>query len=168
VAFNINGFDNRYVNRLLMVGNSTNSLATPNPIINKYESPVQHNNKVQFRVNGRNLLPSELDSPNQKLARLTDAFDTFTVIPGQNTPWINDVNFVNTEDRDLYGSTDYTGVIIGQRINELQVQYQRDALYSATNTNREEVLNAPLNMNFWAEVRKAIVPQGDSYKIMYA
>jgi len=151
-----------------MINNTTNGLTTSNTIIDKYESPVQHNNKVQFRVNGANLLPYSLDRPNQKLARLTDVFGTFTVLPAQNTTWIADVNYVQANYREMYGASDYTGVLVGQRISDLQVSYERDALYSATNTNREEVLNAPLNVNFYGEVRKTIVPQGNGYRIAYA
>lgn len=168
VSFKINGFDNKVVNRMLVI---------KKPTINNTSFGTLHSQsfvdeKLQFRVNGRDLLPDDgIDKPNRRLAMLNDAFGLCNTVVGSNT--VGFANYGNhVQDTNLASSFDYAGVVIGDSINDLLVNFSRTGRYdsslpTANNSQDGNVYNQPFNMHFFGEVDKEVVVTGDKYQVMY-
>ena len=128
------------------------------------------NEKFQVRLNGRNLFPyGGLTKPNQRLARLHDTFGECTAPPGSNDIGLSHAaNHVAANTLGMIGSFDWKGFEIGDRVNDLQIEYERTGIYDAGAGSQDDVqYNKGFEMLFLGEVSKSIVRDGNSYKVMY-
>ena len=164
-SFTVNGFDNKNVNRLLIVNSAANNSDDPSALFGTLGSKVNHNQIEQIRVNGANVFARNgITRPAERLAKLTDAWGTctdptpFSGISGNDTGGLL--------DRNRLGNTDYFGCMVMQPISELQIDYQRDC--PASGTNNGSRYRQQLFLNLFAEVPKRIVLSDGSYNVMYA
>lgn len=199
VALTINGFDNKYIHRLvamkaysnpaLSVGNGDSDVAvTPNRSQGNgvFVSRAQHKEKVQFKVNGSNLLVGEgLTSPSMKADLHDECWGSLNIPPcgifqsvGLDNPrQANNTigrgaNVIGQSGEDntvgspmLVGASDYIGVRLEERISDLQFRYERSCL-SDVLINKLE--SAELAVHFYAEIPKQITMDGaGSYTIQY-
>ena len=168
--FRLNGFDNKYVDRMVIMFNSDGTETNVNGAVDKYESVVQDQERLQISVNGSNLLPfNGIEYPNQKLARLTDSWGDVCMTPSANKIWSPDMDVYDVNTEELTGTLGHTGVVVGQRVGELQLQYKRNCHTAAAPgaLEREDTLNASKNINVFAEVLKSIKMSNNGYKVMY-
>lgn len=181
-TFNVNGFNNKTLHRLLIVNTPTQ---TPAPradetafsqVYGNLGSAAQHNEEIMVRVNGSNKLPRDgLTRPNQRLAMLTDTWGTCNAYPGSNVTWLynsantdanqeNDNAGVVLNPLDRIGHLDYCGLMVNEYINELEVTFKRKSL-----TN--DITKQQLLLNLFGQVRKSVVMKGGSggqrYNVMY-
>lgn len=167
------GFDNKTVNRLLIV--NTPSAVTNAPTLYEYSSLgslSQVNQKIQVRVNGANIFPKNgVTRPNERLAYLTDAWGTCNAHLGSNLPCYTNVNVkAPVENKvmslNMVGTLDYFGCSIGQTIQELQIDYSRskDKVAVATDDNRQ---GQQLYLNLFAETNKVIQVKGGRVTVSY-
>lgn len=181
-TFNVNGFNNKTLHRLLIVNTPTQ---TPAPradetafsqVYGNLGSAAQHNEEIMVRVNGSNKLPRDgLTRPNQRLAMLTDTWGTCNAYPGSNVTWLynsantdanqaNDNAGVVLNPLDRIGHLDYCGLMVNEYINELEVTFKRKSL--TNNITKQQLL-----LNLFGQVRKSVVMKGGSggqrYNVMY-
>ena len=119
----------------------------------------------QFRVNGANKVTGDgWSGKNRRLAHLTDCYGDFNILQGQNWVKMADEDDLLSEsfpDQVIRSAFDYTGIVIDERINELQVRIARETADAAS-------LKQQFIINLFGEVGKAVVMEkGGSYNVVY-
>jgi len=180
-TFNINGFNNKFLDRLLIINTPTS--ATPaseadNAVFSKdyanLGSVAQLDEKQQIRVNGANKLPRDgITRPNQRLAYLTDTWGTCNSYVGSNQLWLYGSSLTAAEQSvaaagivknplSRLGNLSYTGLMVNEFINELEIEYSRKSGVSTAIQNQQLILN------LFGQVRKQVVMQQGGYNVVYA
>jgi len=169
--FTVNGFDNKTVNRIVIVNTPK---STVSQFTGTHHSVSQLNQKLQVRVNGANKIPRSGDGwnrPNQRLARLTDTWGECVTTPGSNDLNVNNSSNIASElTNDLIGNMDYTGIVIGEKVNELQLSYTRTGQFNtavAPADQNTQSLNESIELNIYGEVEKSLTVKGDRYNVSY-
>jgi len=169
VNVKLNGFNNKRLERLLIVKAIAPALENNAGAVRglgMYSSQACFRQELQYRVNGRNILPAlDTKGNNRRLAMIVDNYgDCFSYI-GSNQYGGNNASELN-DARDLLGQLDYMGCYIGEYINDLQLVYQRTGLQDAT-TKRPTT--EELTAHVYGETRKILQLQpGGMYRIAYA
>lgn len=169
--FLVNGFNNKTVERLIVVQTplteSTWVDGTETKGAGNQGSVAQLNNSFQFRVNGANKLPrSGFTKKNQRLAALTDSYGEFTIIPTSNfvyVPYMKDLVSADNQTQNLLGQIDYTACDIREPVRELIIEYNRDGVAGAGNAE----INQPVRLNLFGECTKSIRVDNGKYIISY-
>lgn len=157
--FLINGFNNKTVERLLLVQtptdentwtNSGNLLGAGNQ-----GSTSQLNKSVQIRVNGANKIPrTGITNKNQALRKLTETWGECNLPTGGNFVYVPDLVNNNTsgsdETRNLMGQLDYTGCEVREMVRELVIEFNRVGVHN------NDKLNQRLELNIFGEVTKSV------------
>lgn len=171
VNYTIKGFDGgKMVKRLMVQRKPQAPTATA---LGRVGSTAMAKLKEQVVVNGRNKLPgfNGIEDNNERLALLVDTFGEFNIIPGGNQVNIADSpNIAVATCRHLVGQQSYTGLVIGERVEEVQYQMKRATAVGGVTIAGSAVqeANAQHNINFFGEVGKALVVRGPaSYDIVY-
>ena len=140
-------------------------VANVNGDIGKSASSSFKNLKEQFVVNGSNKLPRRgLEDDNERLALLVDTFGEMNVLPGGNlTDAPDNANTHITTTTSLISCQSWTGLVIGDRVNEIQYMMERDH-----HTGSGNKANEAHDINFFGEVGKTMVVKGGDYEIVYA
>lgn len=170
--FLVNGFNNKTVNRMVVVQTPLNQITWINGNETLFGgdriSMSQLDNTFQFRINGANKLPRDgFTKKNQRLAQLTEAWGEFNLVPMSNFVYAPQINtmveaFVDTS----MGKVDYTGVEINERVNEFQLFYNRKGVDHTNPANSR--INQALQLNLFGEVNKSLEVDGaNSYTIKY-
>lgn len=193
-TFNVNGFNNKTVGRILVVKTpllpSTYTTGGSIDRIGPNGSSGMMSEEFQMRVGGASVLAGKgITLESEKLAYLTDTWGTCSVAPMMNGGTVYYAPEVENRgstflggDKDL-NVTDYIGLNVGKYVESLEIDYQRvgnyifstatvppDAGNKAANDGFTDLspLNQALEMNIFAEVRKAIVPvAGGGYSVVY-
>ena len=166
----INGFNNKHLERILIVkeigdasleqsGGSTSGFG-------KFSSQCCYKQKLQFRVNGRNVLPRNgIVGNNERLAHIVDAFGECSAYISSNQYGLN-ATLELTDGRDLMGQLDYMGMYIGEDISNLQINYSRVGL---EDTTPKRPTTQTLKSHVYGEVRKSLIVggPGQGYVIRY-
>ena len=170
VNVKINGFNNKHLERLLIVKeiqNSAKELSTTavQGLGGRFSSQCCFRQNTQFRVNGGNLLPRQgIVGNNERLAYIVDTYGECSAYIGSNQ-YGGDNSLEITDARALLGQVDYIGVYVGSPISDLQINYSRVALEDAT-------LKSPttdaLNAHCYGEIRKQLIVGKGGYNIQYA
>ena len=172
VNVKVNGFNNKRVERLLMVKElSDKSLfLTGGTVVTGYghfASQANFNQKFQVRLNGRNILPRQgMVANNERLAHVVDTFGECTSYLGANQYGKKDnVNFM-ANGNTLGGQADYIALYLGDYVQDLQINYSREGLQDATAfrpTTQTQIAH------IYCECRKQITIANDgSYNITYS
>lgn len=164
------GFDNKQVHRLLIVNTPTN----PADIASyaQYSSLCsisQFKQKIQIRVNGQNKFPGNgITRPMERLALLTSTWGTCNAHLGSSNTNYSLAAVNNTEAMPvklyLVGNRDYFGCLIGDFVQELQIDYSRTTSNAAATNSRT---NQSLQLNLFGEVNKVIKVGGGRYDVGY-
>jgi len=169
VNVKLNGFNNKRLERLLIVKAIAPALENNAGAVRglgMYSSQACFRQELQYRVNGRNILPAlDTKGNNRRLAMIVDNYgDCFSYI-GSNQYGGNNASELN-DARDLLGQLDYMGCYIGEYINDLQLVYQRTGLQDAT---AKRPTTEELTAHVYGETRKILQLQpGGMYRIAYA
>lgn len=179
-SFLVNGFNNKRLIKLLAVNTPNDSTtftnANDNTNLGGKGSTAQHKQTFQVRVNGANKLAGNGISAsatgavgNRRLAHLVDSWGNANIIQGGNvTCYGQDLattppKTVSTAVQNYIGNQDYTGLVIDERVQELQVLTNRNGLFGNADTSQG------LTLNLFGEVEKAVVMRGNGqYNIVYA
>jgi len=176
-----NGFQNKHVERIVIakeiaaVQDGGGFLAGNNvrPAYGPLGSYAGFQEKLQIRLNGKNVLPREgLTKPNEVLSYLVDTWGEQVVYPQANTTdvstamtnVISQANEVSASD-DYRGAHSYFGLYLGERIDDLQIRYSRTGLQD-TNTSVRPTTDQ-LRVHVFAEVKKALQVNGGKYNVVY-
>ena len=171
--FKVRGFDNKMLNRLLLVkvglndANYQDSTAdAPRVRVNKagaLSSLVNFNEKVNFVVNGKNKLVGEgLTTSSQILSHLVDSWGEIECGLGMNLVGLTD-DLIDAEGWS-YGMLGYVGSYIGENINDLQIRIGRQGLNNGGNPLD---FNDPQLIHIFGEVSKVLSIKGNEYNIVY-
>jgi len=170
VNVQLSNFNNKHLERLLIckeIGNPALEIAGGNVVgFGKFSSQACFRQKVQFRVNGRNIYPRQgIVGNNERLAHVVDTFGECSAFVGSNQYGTNPLP-VLVNGRDFLGQLDFIGSYIGESINNLQVNYERTGLTDATLKSPTTDL---LNAHVYGEVRKSLIVGGvgQGYNIRY-
>ena len=170
VNVQINGYNNKRIERLLIVKETTVTAGTLTGTVvdgwGKFGSQACFRQKIQYRVNGRNLLPRQgITGNNERLAHVVDTYGDCTAYTGSNMYGM-DISDLVQDGRNYLGALDYIGVYIGDYINNLQINFQRTGLQS---TFKRRSTTDMLIAHCYADVRKVftLLPNG-TYNISYA
>lgn len=165
--WSVDGFTNKTLNNLIVAQVNTDTSV--------YVDGTEHNTfnttnasrtlwkpKYQFRVNGMNKISRDgWEGKNRRLGHLVDTFGELNLPSVCNQTHLEDT--ANTlGNTDLVGSVDYTGIFIGERVKQLQVQVERVGVYGNTDTSQA------LDIHLFGEVNKSIVVNGGSYNVIYS
>jgi len=170
VNVQINGFNNKHLERILIVkeiGNAALEQIGGNTTgFGKFSSQCCYKQKLQFRVNGRNVLPREgIVGNNERLAHIVDAFGECSAYISSNQYGVN-APLELADGVNLRGQLDYMGMYIGEDISNLQINYSRTGLQDTT---AKRATTQTLNAHVYGEVRKSLIVggPGQGYVIRY-
>lgn len=169
----LNGFNRKHIERFMIAKQFQNPLKTLNGGNQRgfgiYGSPACYEQHVQFRLNGRNILPGQgLTGNNERLSYLVDTYGDFVAYPGSNNYAEVTTNTMFNGD-DFLGQLDYIGCYFGEYIDNLQINYSRVGLQHAAGANVPNATTDALNAHVFAEVAKNLIINNDgSYVIEYA
>ena len=125
VSNRLKAFDGKIVNYLVGM---TIDPAAPNAIQNQNVSLAQPNEKFQFTLNGKKLLPlTGIDNDARKLAYLTDSIGEFFCIQGTNKSFLtnNQKTMYGSRVQELLATNSYMVVDLLDKVDELQFEYRR-------------------------------------------
>ena len=194
-TFNINGFNNKTVGRMLIAKTPLNPATYTNggsvDKVGQNGSSGMMEEEFQMRVGGSSVLAGRgITKESERLAYLNDTWGTCSVPPfvsgGTAFFALDNVNRASTilgGDKDL-NVTDYIGLNVGKYVESLEIDYQRVGNYIFPNAGTPppdtagktandgftdaSPLNQALQLNIFCEVRKAIVPvAGGGYSVVY-
>jgi len=170
VNVQINGYNNKHLERILLVkeiGDASKEQDTnATRGFGKFSSQACYQQKLQFRVNGRNVLPRNgIVGNNERLAHIVDAFGECSAYISSNQ-YAMDATLELNDGRNLMGQLDYMGMYIGEDISNLQINYSRVGLNDTTN---KRPTTDVLNTHVYGEVRKSLIVggSGQGYVIRY-
>lgn len=172
VTKTIGGFDNKRVNRFLIV-NTPNTVVTTDATLG-LGSTAMFKQKIQIRINGQNRYPADgITRVNQRLAHLSDVWGSCNAFPGTNSVQLT--TDVATDKkmiagvgaayaRTYVGNLDYFGCTapMGEPVLEMQIDYSR---FSETHAN--PVQHGALNLNIFGEVMKQVAVANNGYRVAY-
>ena len=183
VNHKINGFDGKLIDRVIMskcYSDKTKNLSGTNVVgFGDLGSLAQHKQKVNITLNGGRVFPGDgLDKPNDTLALLCDTFGDVNLAPFQNLTAVGldqkNVNSVHKEGveplsgnnhNDQVGQADFIGFTVSERINDLQINYERTLV---KDTETIQKYNLGLDVHVYCEVSKSLIPvKGGEYIVKY-
>lgn len=171
----INAFNNKHVERILIVKEFQNPLKVINGSglqigFGRYASPACFKQTVNFRVNGRNIFPrSGITGNNERLAYLIDAWGDCIAYPSSNQYGLASIADVVVDGADYTGQLDYIGGYIGEYINDLVINYSRVGLQGDGGLNDRRPTTDALIAHVYCECAKQLIVNPDlSYTIEYS
>jgi hypothetical protein len=169
----LKGYDNKYVNRLLLVKTPTTTTAGQfSTQLNKLGSQLFFREQSNMRINGRNLeAGAGQDTPNKALGELVDTFgEVNCYLNANHLPQnANARDVLGVQPKATLGEQDYRSFLVAENVNELQFIFKRTAAHDTSVPTAEYKLNQAVDCNFFGEVRKVlqVAPDG-TYQIAYA
>ena len=188
----LHGFQNKFVNRLLMFASPVSSFACANldnTLISagKLRAVAVPNENIQIRLNGMNMFGGTgINQTSEKLSMLHDTWGICDHAPGSELIGVFSNDHTNTAGlasatytHDITNSNSYFGCFIRDRVESLQVDYSATqfipagagfppVLANGIQQAQDLALgNQPLQVNVYAEVRKSVLRDGDNYRVVY-
>jgi len=116
----LRGFDNKTVTRMVVANDSSYA----NDYCSRTHSVAMNAEKLNFRVNGRLLMPyNGIDNENQKLRSLNGWGEATVYQAGQYTQETE--GNIDAVLLGMAGQFSYASFDVRQKINDLNIQYQR-------------------------------------------
>lgn len=163
---NSRAYDNKFLDQIYYINYQPDMLNNNGQNIVKGEhSKAYRLEKLQLSVNGKNLLPFDgVNSPARKLAYMVDLGDTnqnlFTNEYSRDTNGDAQTTGIDTDSANYRQNVSYGQLVVAQRINNLQVQYERYGMYGGESPAFE--------LHIFGRVARKLVHQGGTYKVFYA
>lgn len=171
VDITLNGYNNKIVDQMLIVkeiGNSSLEIDSGSDTViglGKWSSQACFKQTVQFRVNGRNILPGAgIQGDNERQGYMVDTFGDSCGYPGSNA-YEEDTTALVAGGPGTSGQLDYIGVYLGKQINNLQINYSRVNVLQSSAGKR--ATNALLIGHSYGAVRKQLNMMTGGYVVDY-
>lgn len=161
----VNGFNNKTVNRMLLV----NSPQSANLNFNRWNSVSQLGQVVQPVINGKQKLPFEgINGPNRRLAMTVDTWGEMNLIDGMAHCGVGSTLNVYDNVLRLIGTGDYTAWVVGEKVENMDLNYKRVNV-NETNAQSQTTtkLNQALNLTLYGEVEKVLTVNNGVVKSSY-
>ena len=190
VSLQLNSFDNKFLSRIVLMktyndkSKYVNSRGTGANVVEgfgDFGSLVPHKEKIQVKLNGANIFPQPIESPNQKLMMINDNWGRLNVPPyghlesvGADVDGAAQENLqgavagldANNKGRGVVGGTGFFGCAVNAKVGSLSVQFERTAVNNGLTAAADQ--NA-LDVHAYGECRKAIAVNADgSFVVSYA
>lgn len=181
----VNGYDNKYVSRVVMMKALQDESKTRTGALNHnfgpFNSYAQHKEKINFALNGKNVFVGDgLDSSAKKLMALNDAWGTCNIPSFGNVESVGldgaeaSANLIGVPELSggakqghAVGTIDFVGLHLEARINQLEIVYERATPLNDDTTKPIDQLAEALDLHLFAEVRKQLVVQNGRYMLAY-
>jgi len=165
----LKGYDNKMLNKLLVIFTpQTTDRETDH--LGKLGSQMYLNQKVNLRVNGRNLLVGDgYDTPAKTLAGLTETY-------GTHNTYMNRIALVGSaslvlgaQPGAMLGQQSYVGFLVREYVEQMELQISRDGEYDDGKADQKQVRNnASFVVNCFGECPTTLEVQPDgTYLIAY-
>jgi len=181
----INGYDNKYVERILLAKSLTtksgNFVGNGVLGVGDASSYAQHNEKLQVQINGKPLFSGVgLEKSSQKMMLLHQTWGECNIAPfchqenvgldngaSVNVDGVLAVETVNGQansQSNRVGQFAYMGFNMNTRVNVLQFEYSRDLVKDTFTPQRN---NEGLDIHIYAEVRRGLTLGANEYNVKY-
>jgi len=145
----VRGFDNKIVTRMVVANDSSYA----NDYCSRTHSVAMNAEKLNFRVNGRLIMPyNGIDNENQKLRSLNAWGEATVYQAGQYTQETEGI--IDSVLSGMAGQFSYASFDVRQKINDLNIQYQRTGKTGAPATNTSFLTD--MDIYCFAEVLKQV------------
>lgn len=170
LKFKLTGFCNKTLNRLLVQKQILGFNKTTEPVVDLRNKLYGNAGSIaliedsyKFLVNGADILSDTLIGANLMLGLLSDTWGNCNSYTSCNDLSLYYSNKLLEDAQDRGGYLSYVGLNIGQKVNDLQVEFSR---FCPTGCSLQ--YSQALNLNFFGEVSKAIIKTTTGYRILYA
>ncbi len=157
----LNGFNNKFVERMLLVKQFDDATKYGVNHIVKNGSLAIFGEELQVRINGASKFPKPLDKDCVRSQVCEDAWGVLNVV--------QQFNKINTTDDLLAGAqiglTDYDGWVVGDAVKDLQIQHNRSCINDSATDSKA---NSIIKVHCYAECRKVLNMKGGDYQVLYA
>lgn len=162
-SFLVNGFNNKRVNRVVMcnVPSVQTTFKTNENFFTKFSnigSMNMYNQSVQVQLNGSNLFPEPMNTPNKRLASVVDNYGDATMPLGYDT--FTGLDNLIVRPTEVLGNTDYTCFSLGgARVQDLVIEYSRLGVFDTRLDELQQLgrFNQRLTLQLYGEVQKQLV-----------
>jgi len=176
----IEGFNNKYVSRVLISKAFSNKANYESPVLGFGDlgSVVMHKEKLQCRVNGQNLFSGDgIEHEGFKAKLLSMAYNQVNIPPYANLESVgtDDINgtsvhqggtlgIVGNKQDQRTGTANWIGFSLEDRIKDLNFTYKRTKVKDTRGVQKN---NEGLDIHIYCEVQKQMVKSGMEYEIKY-
>ncbi len=157
----LNGFNNKYVERLLLVKQFDDLSKYGTSHIVKNGSLALFKEEFQVRVNGANVFPTIIDKDCVRANIMEDAWGVLNVVQHFNKCYTTDALVAGAQ----IGLTDYTGLVLADAVKDLQIEHNRSCINDNANDSKP---NSIMKVHVYAECRKVLNMKGGDYQVLYA
>jgi len=171
VAKMLKGYDNKVLNKLLVIF-TPQTTDRQNDYLGKLGSQMYLNQKVNIRVNGRNLLVGDgYDTPAKTLAGLSESYGTHNTymnriaLPADS----NGQSVLGNQTTATLGQQSYVGFLVREYIEQMELEIKRDGEFDDGAADQTLVRNnASFVVNTFGECPTTLEVQPDgTYLIGY-
>ncbi|MAG85852.1 MAG: hypothetical protein CMB97_00340 [Flavobacteriaceae bacterium] len=164
----LSAFRGKFVNRMLMVNVPEYTASHADNVMKKDASIAMAREKFNVRVNGRNMFAlGGVDSQQKKLSLLSSTYGGINVPEGTQF-WDLESraeSFLHESNVDnLRGKMSYGGWVLGDRVSEMEIVYERYGTGVAAANN----LRLAFYLDVWGEVAKQLTVSGEKVVVSYA
>lgn len=157
----INAFNNKMVNRMLLVKRYSDDSKNPNDHSVKNGSLSLFKEELGIRVNGRALFPEGvIDKDSVRSHICEDAWGIQNVVQHYNK--INSTDSLLASSQ--IGKTDYNGFVIDDELKDLQIEHNRSCIADSSTSSQ---YNSEIKVHCYAEVRKFLNVKGGEFSVSY-
>ena len=176
----IEGFNNKYVSRVLISKAFSNKANYGSPVLGFGDlgSLAQHKEKLACRVNGQNLFSGDgIEHEGYKAKLLSMAYNQVNIPPYGNLESVgtDDINgtsvhqggtmgIVANKQDERTGTANWIGFSLEDRIKDLNFTYKRTKVKDGRAVEKN---NAALDVHIYCEVQKQFTKSGMDYEIKY-
>jgi hypothetical protein len=173
-SFLVNGFNNKRVNRVIMCNVPTveTTYKSSDNFYTQFSnigSMNMYNQSVQVQLNGSNLFPEPMNTPNKRLASLVDNYGDATMPLSYDT--YDGLLGLIVRPTEVLGNTDYTCFTMGgARVQEFVIDYSRLGVFDVDLAEVQSLgrFNQRLTLQLYGEVQKQlIIGEKGNYVIGY-
>ena len=157
----LNGFNNKYVERLLLVKQFDDLTKYGTSHIVKNGSLALFKEEFQVRVNGSNVFPTIIDKDCVRANIMEDAWGVLNVVQHFNKCYTTDALVAGAQ----IGVTDYTGCVLADAVKDLQIEHNRSCINDNATDSKP---NSIMKVHVYAECRKVLNMKGGDYQVLYA
>ena len=157
----LNGFNNKYVERLLLVKQFDDLSKYGTSHIVKNGSLALFREEFQVRVNGSNVFATIIDKDCVRANIMEDAWGVLNVVQHFNKCYTTDALVAGAQ----IGLTDYTGCVLADAVKDLQIEHNRSCINDNATDSKP---NSIMKVHVYAECRKVLNMKGGDYQVLYA
>lgn len=157
--FTLNSYNNKNLERVLIVKSPLTG-GTSSTAYGQTGSLAMNKERFNFISGGDVLIPQDVSTDNRRLALLNDLYSDCDVAYAGMSPNAGNTTVANADEQ--VGQTSYIAYGVNTFVsNNFQLKYQRTGVAGSAQSNEG------MNLNIYGEVLKAVIRDGDSYRVQY-